>query len=69
MDFQDNWQLIGGTLCAVIALVSWLGDWRRMRRRDIDRVGFMPWAALFFWSLLGAVMLLGLAARSWIAGG
>ena len=57
-----------GFVALVFAVVAWLGDRRRMRRRDIDAVGFMPWTPVFFWSLLLACILLGIAARSWLAG-
>lgn len=69
MTFPDDWQLSGGLLCAMVAIVAWLGDRRRMRRRELDKVGFMPWTGLFFWSLLACLVLLGLAARNWLAGG
>ena len=52
---------------AAIALVAWLGDRRRMRRSDPDAVGFMPWRDVFFFALLAAVILLGLAAKAWIS--
>lgn len=57
---------IAGTLAALSAACAWIGDRRRINRRDVDRVGFMPWTGIFFWSLLAAVLLLGLAARAWI---
>lgn len=57
--------IIGG-VAALVALVAWIGDRRRHNRKDIDRVGFMPWTAIFFWSLLAAVLLLGLSARAWL---
>lgn len=37
-----------------------------MRRRNLDRVGFMPWTTIFFWTLLAAVLLLGLTGRAWL---
>jgi hypothetical protein len=65
-DSLDVMTIVGGA-AVVVALVSWLADRRRHNRRDIDRVGFMPWTAIFFWSLLAAVLLLGLSARTWLA--
>jgi len=55
-----------GSVAALVALVSWIADRRRHNRKDIDRVGFMPWTAIFFWALLAAVLLLGLSARTWL---
>ncbi len=57
---------IAGAIATLIAATAWIGDRRRLTRRQLDRVGFMPWTAIFFWSLLAAVLLLGLAARGWI---
>ena len=56
-----------GSIAAAFALVAWLGDHRRRRRSDLDAVGCMPWTAIFFFSLLAAVLLLGIAARLWFA--
>lgn len=58
---------LAGCISAAIALMAWLGDYRRTRRRDLDAVGFMPWTAIFFLGLLAACVLLGLAARAWFA--
>jgi hypothetical protein len=59
---------LGGAFAVVVAVVAWLGDYRRMRRRDPDAVGFMPWTGLFFWALFAACAFLGLAAKEWLAG-
>ena len=67
---MDDWppELLPGLVAAAVALLAWAGDWRRHRRRDRDKVGFMPWTTVFFVSLFVAVILLGLAAREWAAG-
>lgn len=67
---MDDWPatFLPGVIAASLAVIAWWGDRRRMRRRDPDKVGFMPWTGVFFWSLLGACVLLGLSAREWIAG-
>lgn len=59
---------IAGLACAVLAALAWVMDRRRIRRSNLDRVGFMPWTPIFFWALLAAVLLLGLSGRAWIAG-
>jgi hypothetical protein len=59
---------VAGVVAAILALVAWLGDRRRMRRRDPDAVGFMPWTPVFFWALLSACVMLGLAARHLFGG-
>ncbi|MDG2002684.1 MAG: hypothetical protein P8J20_05070 [Novosphingobium sp.] len=58
---------ITGLSAAVIAAIAWTGDRRRIRRKNLDKVGFMPWTPIFFAALLVAVSLLGLAARAWFA--
>lgn len=57
---------ICGASAAALASIAWAGDRRRMRRADLDKVGFMPWTPVFFFSMLGAIILLGLAARAWL---
>jgi hypothetical protein len=57
---------IAGSLAAVIALVAWIGDHRRRKRKDIDAVGFVDWTTIFFIALMLAVLLLGGAVRLWL---
>lgn len=51
-----------------LALVAWFGDRRRIRRANPDAVGFMPWTSVFFFAVLAACVLIGLAVRLWIIG-
>ena len=57
-----------GLGASVIAAIAWFGDRRRMRRRDPDAVGWMPWTGVFFWALIVACVTLGLAAAEWVRG-
>jgi len=67
MEFlADHPALAGGLFAALVALVAWTGDRRRMRRRDPDRVGLMPWTSLFFWATLLASVLMAAAAQQWL---
>ncbi len=68
MEFVSHPLAIGGGIALVVAIIAWLGDRRRMRRSDPDAVGFMPWTGVFFWALLAAIVLLGLAVKAWLAG-
>ena len=64
---MDDWQpmAIYGLVAGSLAILSWFGDRRRMRRSNPDAVGFMPWTAIFFFSTIVACVTLGLAARDW----
>lgn len=68
MDLLDQWPLLGGAAAALVALVAWIADYRRERRRDLDRVGFVPWTGVFFFALIIAVLLLGMAGQAWLKG-
>lgn len=68
MTLMQHWPLVGGTIAAVTALVAWIADVRRERRSQLDQVGFMPWTGVFFFAFFGAVLLLGLAGKAWLAG-
>lgn len=55
-------QLWGGAVAALLlAVVSGVGDSRRRKRRDLDRVGFIPWATVQVMAMLGAVILVSVA--------
>lgn len=58
---------VAGGICVLMAALAWIGDRRRMKRRDLDDVGFMPWTAMFFIALMGAVLLLGISAKDWFS--
>lgn len=68
MEFEPDYLAIGGGIAVAVAVAAWLGDRRRMRRSNPDAVGFMPWTGVFFWALLFACALLGLAAKEWLVG-
>ena len=67
---MDDLHLLGiiAALALGLALVAWLGDRRRIRRTNPDAVGFMPWTGVFFFAVLAACVLIGLAVRLWIIG-
>jgi len=64
MDSSAAWLLTAGSAATLVAIVAWVADHRRTRRRQLDRVGFMPWTDVFFWSTMLAVLLLGAGARA-----
>ena len=54
--------LWGGAVAALLlAVVSGVGEDRRRKRHDLDRVGFMPWAMVQVLAVLGAVILVSVA--------
>ncbi len=55
------WTLAGAA--ALLGAVSAAADWRRARRRELDRVGWAPWAFLQFAGLLVAVVAAALALK------
>lgn len=51
-----------------LAALALAADWRRARRRQIDRVGCMPWTPLFLtFATIGSGLLL-VAIRGWLGG-
>jgi hypothetical protein len=59
---------LGGAALLLVALASFLGERRRLRRRHIDAVGWMPWATVSVLAAFGAISLLAVAAKGWLAG-
>ncbi|MGH6744158.1 hypothetical protein EDF58_101909 [Novosphingobium sp. PhB57] len=68
MNDSDKIMAVIGGLAVALAAVAWLGDRRRMKRRDLDRVGFMPWTPVFFFALMAAVLLLGVVGKDLFRG-
>ncbi|MEZ5744145.1 MAG: hypothetical protein R3D89_10625 [Sphingomonadaceae bacterium] len=66
------WLFHPATVAAIgavaLAALAWWADRRRIRRDNLDRVGFMPWTAIFFVSLIAALVLAGLAIGEWPGG-
>ena len=69
MDFlADNTLLFAGLAAGLVATGAWAGDRRRLRRKDLDRVGLIPWQGLAFWASLAAAVFLAAAVEQWRAG-
>lgn len=56
-----------GAFALTIAMIAVWADRRRLRRTNLDAVGFMPWTVIYLVAFLTAVLLVGLAAREWFA--
>ena len=57
--------MLAGAVGAALVVLSYWADHRRLRRTVPDAVGWMPWTAIYFASLLVACVSLGIAARAW----
>jgi hypothetical protein len=63
---QGPWQgeaAVGGALLA-LAIVALVAERRRQRRRDLDRVGCMPWTLIYVLCFFVGCILLGGALRT-----
>lgn len=76
MDWQalmdEDWVfyfLLPGIAAAMLGIVSWYADRRRMKRSDPDAVGWLPWRDMAFWASFAAVILFGAAFRGYLASG
>ncbi len=59
--------LWGGALLTISAFASWR-DRRRRKRKDIDRVGMMPWRDIAALTAFAGFALLGFACVGWLRG-
>ncbi|HSG34806.1 MAG TPA: hypothetical protein VLA37_09735 [Sphingomonadaceae bacterium] len=60
---------IWGGAFLLLALVALVAEVRRTRRKQADRVGCMPWTAIFFIAAMLGVTLITMAFKGWSAGG
>lgn len=59
---------LAAMLATILAAIAWFAERRRLRRSNLDRVGWVPWTTLFFFALFAAVILLALALKTGVAG-
>lgn len=53
----------GAGIGLALALLAGMAEYRRARRRDLDRIGWMPWNLIQLLALLAAVMAAALAMK------
>jgi hypothetical protein len=68
--FASDATLVGllGGLLLLLALIALFADRRRLRRKHIDAVGWVPWTPIFLMGAVVGVSLLTVAVKSWVAG-
>ena len=64
--FIDTATWLGAAAAAlfVLALVAAFAEHRRGRRRNLDRVGWVPWNLIQILAFLGSVVALALALKA-----
>ncbi len=52
----------------LVAAIAWLGERRRLKRNQIDAVGWMPWTTLFVLAFFCGTVLMVVAVVGWLRG-
>jgi hypothetical protein len=55
------WFWMGAGSILALAVFAGIGDWRRRRRRDLDRIGIIDWPTLQVVALMAAAILASVA--------
>ena len=56
---QQLWTGVG--VAVLVAVIAGYGEHRRKRRKDLDRVGLMPWPLIQVLAMLAALILASVA--------
>ena len=59
---------IAGAALLLIALAAMFGERRRLRRKAIDAVGWMPWTTVSVACFFVGTILLAMAGSGWLGG-
>lgn len=59
---------IAGVAILLVALVALWAEIRRVKRKHIDAVGWVPWTRVFFIAMLVGLTLLTMAMQGWRTG-
>jgi hypothetical protein len=63
MSATASWWAVAGSAAAV-AVASLLADFRRQRRSDLDRAGWVPWPLLQILAMILAAVAAALALKA-----
>ena len=68
--FASDATLLGlaGVVLLLVSLAAFAGERRRMRRKHIDAVGWMPWTTLSVLTTFAGTSLLAVAVLGWLRG-
>lgn len=68
--FASDATVVGlwGAGMLLVSLVAFLGDRRRMKRKQIDAVGWMPWRDASALSAFAGMVLVAVAVSGWLGG-
>jgi hypothetical protein len=58
---MQPWLWGGAAACVAVAVASGVAQSRRHKRRNLDRVGVVPWPTVQFAAMLGALLLASFA--------
>ena len=53
----------GAGLAGLLALIAGATEWRASRRRDLDRIGLVPWGTISLLGFVAALISAALALR------
>ena len=56
---QQLWTSVG--VAVVVAVIAGFGERQRKRRKDMDKIGLMPWPLIQILAMLAALILTSLA--------
>jgi len=60
----SGWAIAGG-IAVVVAAIAAIAERRRNNRKNIEKVGFMPWPFVMLMALLFAAISVGLAFKGY----
>ncbi|MXO64247.1 hypothetical protein [Altericroceibacterium endophyticum] len=63
-----TWLALWAAAAFIVAILAFWAERRRIRRKSIDSVGWVPWTTLFLVSALIGVTLATLAIKGWATG-